>query len=149
MHIATKEIQLTYADTDMMGVVYHANYFKWFELGRTQLIEDLGFSYLDMEKQGYLAPVYQVEATYKRPVRYGERVFVKAWVEENRGFKTVYGYEIVDGQDVVYATGQTTHIVVRKDNFKPVQFKKVFPQWFQAYEEIKRKTDLQSEQRTD
>jgi acyl-CoA thioester hydrolase len=55
MYISRKEIQLTYADTDMMGVIYHANYLKWFEIGRTQLIADLGYSYLDMEKLGYSA----------------------------------------------------------------------------------------------
>ena len=60
MFISKKEIQLLYADTDMMGVMYHANYLKWFELGRTQLIEDLGFSYVGMEEKGYFAPVYDV-----------------------------------------------------------------------------------------
>jgi len=49
MYISKKEIQLLYADTDMMGVMYHANYLKWFELGRTAYIEDLGFKYTDME----------------------------------------------------------------------------------------------------
>ena len=138
MHLSKKEIEITYADTDMMGVVYHANYLKWFEIGRTQLIKELGFSYLDMEKEGYLAPVYSVQVTYKRAVRYGDKVYVKTWVEENTGLKTVYGYQIVDGQDLVYAEGTTTHIIVRKDNFKTVQFKKVFPDWFKRYEEIKK-----------
>ncbi len=137
--ISSKEIQLSYADTDMMGVIYHANYLKWFELGRTQFIEDLGYHYLDMEKAGYYAPVYKAEVTYKKVVRYGERVFVKTWVEENQGLKTIYGYQIVNDQGDICAEGSTTHILVRKDNFKPVQFKKVFPAWFARYEEIKKK----------
>ena len=61
MFISRKEIQLLYADTDMMGVIYHANYLKWFELGRTQLIVDLGYNYLAMEEMGYYAPVYDVQ----------------------------------------------------------------------------------------
>lgn len=138
-YISTKEIQLSYADTDMMGVIYHANYLKWFELGRTNFIEDLGYHYLDMERVGYYAPVYHVSVTYKKPVRYGDKVFVKTWVEENRGLKTVYGYTIVNDSQEICAEGSTTHIIVKKEDFKPVQFKKAFPQWFQKYEEIKKK----------
>ncbi|NLL52170.1 MAG: acyl-CoA thioesterase [Peptococcaceae bacterium] len=138
MYTSKKEIQITYADTDMMGIIYHANYLKWFELGRTELIKELGFNYQDMEMAGYAAPVYEVKVTYKKPVRYGDLIYVETWIEENTGVKTVYGYQIVDDQGLVFAQGTTTHIVVRKDNFKPIQFKKVFPGWFQKYEEIKK-----------
>ena len=139
MFISFKEIQVSYADTDMMGVIYHANYLKWFEIGRTQIIEDVGYDYLDMEKAGYCAPVYKVEATYNKAIRYGDKVFVKTWIEANQGLKTTYGYEIVNGEGEICAEGTTTHIIVRKDNFKPVQFKKVFPEWYQKYEEVKKK----------
>lgn len=139
MFISTKEIQLLYADTDMMGVIYHANYLKWFELGRTQLIEDIGFSYLSMEEEGYYAPVYDAHITYKKAIRYGEKAYVNTWVDVNDGLKTVYGYQIVNGDNEICAEGTTTHIVVKKDNFRPVQFKKAFPEWFIKYEEIKKK----------
>ncbi|MBB2479931.1 acyl-CoA thioesterase [Bacillus sp. APMAM] len=141
MYVATQEIQFSYADTDMMGVIYHANYIKWLELGRTKLIEDIGYDYMDMEKAGYYAPVYNLEITYEKPVKLGDRVFVKTWVEVNQGLRTVYGFQIVNGEGEVCAKGTTTHIVVKKENdkFKPVQFKKAFPDWFQKYEEIKRK----------
>ncbi|KYD11664.1 MULTISPECIES: acyl-CoA thioesterase [Heyndrickxia] len=139
MYISSIEIQLSYADTDMMGVIYHGNYVKWIELGRTKLIEDVGYNYLDMEKSGYYAPVYNLEITYKKSIKYGDKVIVKTWVEENKNLRTIYGFTIVNGEDEICAEGTTTHIVVRKEDFKPVQFKKVFPEWFQKYEEIKRK----------
>ncbi len=141
MYVATKEIQISYADTDMMGVIYHGNYIKWLELGRTQLIEEVGYNYLDMEKAGYYAPVYNLEITYKKSIKLGDRVFVKTWIDLNQGLKTAYGFQIVNGDGDVCAEGSTTHIVVKKDGdqFKPVQFKKAFPEWFQKYEEIKRK----------
>ncbi|SHK23400.1 acyl-CoA thioester hydrolase [Desulforamulus aeronauticus DSM 10349] len=139
MYISEKEIQILYADTDMMGVIYHANYLKWFELGRTQLIIDIGYNYLDMERLGYYAPVYKVEITYKRAIRYGEKAVVRTWVDENNGLRTVYGYHILNGKGEICVEGTSTHIVVRKEDFKPVQFKKVFPEWFQKYEEIKKK----------
>ncbi|MCI1591073.1 acyl-CoA thioesterase [Heyndrickxia oleronia] len=138
MYISTVEIQLSYADTDMMGVIYHGNYVKWIELGRIKLIEDVGYNYLDMEQAGYYAPVYNLEITYKKSIKYGDRVFVKTWVEENKNLRTIYGFTIVNQEDEVCAEGTTTHIVVRKEDFKPVQFKKIFPEWFQKYEEIKK-----------
>jgi acyl-CoA thioester hydrolase len=138
MHVASVEIQVSYADTDMMGVIYHANYIKWLELGRTQLIEDVGFDYLEMERAGYYAPIYNIDITYKKSIKLGDKVFVKTWVDKNQGLKTVYGFEVVNGEDEVCAEGTTTHIVVRKEDFKPIQFKKAFPEWFQKYEEIKK-----------
>ena len=137
--VSTREIQLYYADTDMMGVIYHANYLKFFELGRTGLIEDIGYSYLEMEEAGYFAPVYDVQATYKKPLRYGDKGFVKTWVEYNDGIKSIYSYSVVNGKDEICAEGKTTHIIVRKDNFKPAAFRKAFPEWHLKYEEIKKK----------
>jgi acyl-CoA thioester hydrolase len=139
VYTSTREIQILYADTDMMGVIYHANYLKYFELGRGGLIEDVGYSYTDMEASGYYAPVYDVTATYKKPIRFGDKAFVKTWVEENDGIKTIYGYHVVNGQDELCAEGTTTHIIVKKETFKPTAFKKAFPEWFLKYEEIKKK----------
>jgi acyl-CoA thioester hydrolase len=137
--ISTREIQLLYADTDMMGVIYHANYLKYFELGRTGFIEDLGYKYLDMENQGYYAPVYDIQITYKKPLRYGDRGFVKTWVELNDGIKTIYGYHIINGAEEICAEGTSTHIIVKKDSFRPTSFKRAFPEWYLKYEEIKKK----------
>lgn len=139
MYVSNIEIQLSYADTDMMGVIYHGNYVKWIELGRTKLIEDVGYNYLDMENAGYYAPVYNLDITYKKPIKYGDKVVVNTWVEENKNLRTVYGFTIVNGDNEICAEGTTTHIVVRKEDFKPIQFKKAFPDWFQKYEEIKKK----------
>lgn len=133
------DLKIDYADTDMMGVVYHANYLKFFERGRTALIEDIGYSYVAMEDAGCFAPVYDVQATYKKPLRYGEKAYVKTWIDLNDGIKTVYGYQIVNEQGDLCVEGTTTHIIVSKDSFRPKSFKKTFPEWFQKYEELKKK----------
>jgi len=133
------ELKIDYADTDMMAVVYHANYLKFFERGRTALIEDIGYSYVAMEEEGYFAPVYDVQATYKKPLRYGDKAYVKTWIDANDGIKTVYGYRIENGAGDLCVEGSTTHIIVSKENFRPKSFKKTFPEWFQKYEELKRK----------
>lgn len=128
-YIATKDIELTYADTDKMGVIYHGSYIRWLELGRTRLIEDAGFDYLEMERAGYYAPVYNLDITYKKSIRLGDRVQVRTWVEENAGIRTTYGFQIVNEREDICAEGTTTHIVVKEsgDNFRPISFKKRSP----------------------
>ncbi len=69
------------------------------------MIEDLGYSYLDMENAGYYAPVYDIQITYKKPLRYGDKAYVKTWVEKNDGIKTIYGYSIFNGEEEVCAEG--------------------------------------------
>lgn len=138
-YVAETEIQLLYADTDMMGVMYHGNYIKWLELGRIQLIEDLGFSYVQMEKEGFVAPIHNVNITYKNPIIYGDRAFVRTWVEKNTGIRVTYGFEIVNEARETCADGEVTCIVGKKTEtgFRPVNFKKAYPEWFNKYEEIK------------
>ena len=95
MFLSEKEIEVRYAETDQMGVVYHANYVIWLEIGRTQLIKDLGFSYAGLEQDGYLSPVTNVNVNYKTPVKYGETVVIRTWIEKHSKLRTTYGYEIV------------------------------------------------------
>ncbi|WP_201714981.1 acyl-CoA thioesterase [Rossellomorea arthrocnemi] len=138
MQIAEKTIEVRYAETDQMGVVYHANYLVWMELGRTQLIEDLGFKYADIEKEGILSPVIDLNVSYKSPVRYGEKAFIKTWVEEYDGLRITYAYEIYNGDNQLAITGQTKHVCVKQENFRPISIRKMFPHWHDAYERAKK-----------
>jgi acyl-CoA thioester hydrolase len=138
MLVVTKEIEVRYAETDQMGVVYHTNYLVWMEIGRTAFIEELGFNYAGLEKDGYLSPVLDIQATYKKPVRYGEKAIINTWVEEYDGIRTTYGYEILKENGEVAVTGMTKHACVKKDSFRPVSFKKTFPKWHEAYEKTKK-----------
>ncbi|WP_377889130.1 acyl-CoA thioesterase [Alkalihalobacillus sp. R86527] len=139
MFISTTPINVRYAETDQMGVVYHANYLIWFELGRTTLINDLGFHYADMEKEGILSPVVDIEASYKRPVRYGDEVRVNTWVEHYDGLRVVYGYEVMKEDDTVCVTGKSVHTCVKKETFRPISIRKRFPEWHKEYEKVKKK----------
>lgn len=136
MFTSTKEIEIRYAETDQMGVVYHANYVVWLELGRSQLIKDLGYSFLEIEEKGYVSPVMNVNISYKAALRYGKPAFVKTWVKSQDKLRTVYGYEILHEDGTVAATATTEHIIVKKENFRPVSFKKINEDWFNKYVEI-------------
>ncbi|MCU9614690.1 acyl-CoA thioesterase [Caldibacillus lycopersici] len=138
MFVSTTEVTVRYSETDQMGVVYHANYVIWLELGRTKLIEDLGFRYADMEKEGILAPVTDIQVSYKKPCKYGETVTVKTWIESYDGLRTKYGYEILTESGEVAVTGTSSHVCVKKETFRPVSVRRLFPDWHAAYEKAKK-----------
>ncbi|MCM3316392.1 acyl-CoA thioesterase [Rummeliibacillus stabekisii] len=136
MFVSEKEIEIRYAETDQMGVVYHANYVIWMELGRTQLIHDLGFSVTQLEEAGYVSPVMNVNVSYKAALRYGEKAIIRTWIVSQERLRTVYGYEIVHSDGTIAATATSEHIVVKKENFRPVAFERINPVWFNKYKEI-------------
>lgn len=127
-------IKVRYQETDQMGVVYHANYLIWFEIGRTAFIEELGFKYNDMEKKGIVSPVIDANLHFKHPIRYGEEAYVKTWIKAYNGIRTTYGYSIVDKDDNTAVSGETQHVIVKKDSFRPLSLKKKFPDWHEAYQ---------------
>lgn len=126
-------IEVRYQETDQMGVVYHANYLVWFEIGRTKLIEELGFHYADMEKHNVVSPVIDAHISYKNAIRYGESVIIETWLEKYDGIRSVYGYNVIGENGKVAVTGTTEHVIVKKDTFRPLSLRKAFPDWHAAY----------------
>src|SRR5690625_1941770 len=110
-------IEVRYQETDQMGVVYHANYLVWFEIGRTKLIESLGFNYADMEKQQVVSPVIDVKISYRKPVRYDEKVIIETWIESYNGIRTTYGFNVINVAYVIVVIVYTEHVIVNKVKF--------------------------------
>ncbi|MFD1204299.1 MULTISPECIES: thioesterase family protein [Sporosarcina] len=141
MFVSEKEVEIRYAETDQMGVVYHANYLIWMEIGRTSLIKDLGFTYAGLEAEGYLSPVIDLSIQYKAAMTYGQTAKVRTWIETHGKLRTVYGYEILHEDGTVAATATSEHVLVKKDSFRPVSLKKIDPIWDAKYMEIRRVQD--------
>jgi acyl-CoA thioester hydrolase len=106
-------VRVRYAETDQMGVVYHANHFIWFEVGRVELLRQLGFSYKDMEQHdNCFIAVVDARCRYKAPARYDDEIVVRTWLKNIRESVIHFGYELVRVEDqTVLAEGETTHIV--------------------------------------
>lgn len=103
--------RVRYAETDQMGVVYHANYLVWMEIGRTEMCRDLGFVYSDMEaNDGVLLVVAEANCRYLRPARYDDEVVVETGLglASSRMVRFDYSISSVDGQAL--CTGFTKHI---------------------------------------
>lgn len=141
MFVNEKEIEVRYAETDQMGVVYHANYLVWMEIGRTALIQELGFTYAGLEADGYLSPLIDLSVQYKAAMRYGQTARVRTWIESHDRLRTTYGYEIIHEDGTIAATGLTEHVLVKKDSFRPVSLSKIDEKWDKKYHEIKRLQD--------
>jgi acyl-CoA thioester hydrolase len=114
-HQAVNETRLRvrYAETDQMGVVYHSNHFIWFEVGRVELLRQMGFSYRDMESEdNRFIAVAEATCRYRAPVRYDEEVLVRTRLKNARDSVVHFGYELVRVSDgALLAEGETTHIV--------------------------------------
>lgn len=106
-------LRVRYAETDQMGVAYHSNHLIWFEVGRVELMRQMGFSYRDLEQdEGRFIAVAEVKCRYRAPVYYDEEVIVRTRLKNVRSSVVVFSYELVRAQDeTLLAEGETTHIV--------------------------------------
>ena len=107
-------VRVRYAETDQMGVVYHANYLIWFEVGRVELIRQMGLNYKSMETEdGCSIAVVEANVRYKAPARYDDEVVIRTRIAEFRGSILKFAYQVYRASDELLLTeGFTTHIVV-------------------------------------
>ena len=123
-------VRVRYAETDAMGVVYHANYLVWFEVGRVEFIRALGTSYRTMEEAGSMIAVVDVHARYRQPARYDDELLIRTRLAGVRGSIIRFAYEILREIDnTLLCEGETVHIVVGRDMKKralPTEFAGVF-----------------------
>jgi acyl-CoA thioester hydrolase len=112
--VSETKIRVRYAETDKMGVVYHSNFIVWFEVGRVEMLRQLGFRYRDMEREDdcHIA-VADVRVRYKAPARYDDEIVIRTRLKNARESLLQFTYEIERGDDgTLLAEGETTHIVV-------------------------------------
>lgn len=113
------QIAVRYAETDMMGVVYHGNYLPWFEVGRTTLLKDCGLPYRDLEAQGYLLPVTELGMKFHKPALYDDTVTVITRLKERPLLRIRLEYEVRRGDELL-VTGFTIHGFINKQG-EPVR----------------------------
>jgi acyl-CoA thioester hydrolase len=112
-------VTVRYAETDMMGIVYHANYLPWFEVGRTTLLKEIGVPYKKLEEEGFRLPVLEVSAKYVRPAVYDDALEVVTTIHERPLLRIKLEYEVRRGEELL-ATGVTVHAFVDREG-RPVR----------------------------
>jgi acyl-CoA thioester hydrolase len=112
----TITVRVRYAETDQMGVVYHANYFVWFEMGRVEFLRQLGFEYKQMEiADDCHLPVIEATCRYKAPARYDELLTIETRLSAFRSSVVKFAYRLLrdsPGGKQLLAEAETTHVVV-------------------------------------
>lgn len=113
---AESRVKVRYAETDQMGVAYYANYFVWFEVGRSQYCNDCGFSYRDMEREsGLFLIVAEASCRYKNPARYEDELIIKTTITELTRRTLRFSYKIARTDGAAVATGETLHVLINKE----------------------------------
>jgi len=117
-HVAT--VRVIFGDTDAAGIVYYANYLRWFEVGRAELMRRKGFSSLVTMERGVLLPVIEASASYQAPARYDDVLRIYAGIRDVRGVRLTFGYRIERDDGVSLVTGHTVHAFTGLDG-RPVR----------------------------
>lgn len=106
-------LRVRYADVDAMGYAYYAHYLRWFEIGRTEFLRDLGTTYREVEEGGVLFPVTEAYVKYLSPVRYDELIEIRTRVAFVKRASLKLEYEVADAETgTVHARGHTVHAAV-------------------------------------
>lgn len=126
-----------YAETDQMGVIYHGNYYAWFEVGRSDFFRSLGYTYKRLEQEGIILPVVESSCKYIKPAMYDEEVLIRTYVEMQKGIRIGFKYEVLRKDDeVLLAEGRTLHAFVGKD-LKPIRLKSLSEEFKAVLEKVR------------
>ena len=119
MFSTSTQVRVRYAETDQMGVVYHSNYFPYFESARAESIRQLGLTYADMEKMGVIMPVIDVHCRYLRPAKYDDLLTIKTLLKELPvHHKVEFHHEVYNEQNELLATGKIILYIMEAGTMK-------------------------------
>ena len=128
-------VKVRYAETDAQRVVYHGSYVVWFEVGRTEYCEKVGYPYPRMEAEGVFITVVEVKVRYRKSVRYGDVVRVRTSVSEVRSRGCSFRYEVVLPDGTLAAEGSTEHLFLDaagRPRSTPIPIREAFAKFIAA-----------------
>ncbi len=133
MNFNETKITVRYGETDQMGVVYHANYAIYFEVGRTEWLREFGLSYSGMEAKGVMLPVISLTINYKSSARYDDVLKVKTTLKRRPTASIEFNYELRNESDVLLATGNTILAFIDMKRNRPTRCPKYLLDKLQDY----------------
>lgn len=117
--------RVIYGDTDQMGIVYYANYLRWFEKGRSEFLRQIGLPYTAIEQEGFNFPVIEVTCRYIQPARYDEIIKIETTLAEMGRARLAFSYRIArESDDALLAEGSTNHACVSRSG-RPVRLPRI------------------------
>lgn len=126
--------KVKYYETDMMGVVHHSNYIRWFEEARVELLRETELSYRRMEEEGIQVPVVSMNCKYKVPATFDDEITVRTSLKKYNGIVAEFAYEVRrDSDGALLVLGESSHCFVDKESFKPVSLKNARPDMHEKF----------------
>lgn len=136
-------LKTRYGETDQMGIIYHPNYYIYFEMGRTEYLrEAAGISYKEMEELGIMMPLTETHCKYRVPAKYDDEILVRTIIKEMTVARIAFSYKLLRTSDeVLLAEGETVHAFANTSG-KPVNMKKYNSNLYSTlYEMVKGKEE--------
>lgn len=121
MHKNETKIRVRYGETDQMGVVYHANYATYFEVGRTEWLRQYGITYKSMEDSGIMLPVISLSIDYKNSAKYDDLLTVKTSIKKLPTVRIEFDYELINESGQLLATGNTVLVFMDMERNRPTR----------------------------
>lgn len=115
------KIRVRYKETDQMGYVHHANYAQYYEIGRTEMFRSLGISYQQMETDGYMLPVIELNSKFITPAKYDDELTIRTILKHKPSVKLEFDYEIYNQHGVLLNTATSVLVMVNKETRKPTK----------------------------
>ena len=116
------EQRVYYADTDHEGVVYYANYLRWFEIGRTEILRQYGYDYLDIEKKSIIVPVVEAKCSYRQSAKYNDVIVINTAIGNIGNSSIKFNYEIIrKSNKELLAEGYTVNVFVDRKTMKSIK----------------------------
>ncbi|MDD7220500.1 MAG: acyl-CoA thioesterase [Clostridia bacterium] len=104
-----------YYETDQMGIIHHSNYIKWMEEARIRYMDQIGFSYIDVEKNGVISPVVDISISYKKPVHFDDEIEINVDVLKYNGITLEFKYEFFNiTRNEICTTAQSRHCFMKE-----------------------------------
>ncbi len=119
--VSESTLRVRYAETDAQGIVYYANYFVWFEVGRVNYLREVGFDFREREKQGISFVIAEARCRYHASARFDDPILVRTWISQVRQRSFTFSYQVIN-QDTgaLLAEGETVQVMMDPKTFKPI-----------------------------
>lgn len=119
MYTHSTKIRVRYGETDQMGYAYYGNYAEYYEVARVEMLRNLGMDYASMEREGVMMPVLELNCKYIKPAYYDQELTIKTTVDEIKGTRIYFTYEIFNDSEELLNVGKTTLVFVDMEKNKP------------------------------
>jgi acyl-CoA thioester hydrolase len=121
MFVSKTTYRVRYADTDQMGVVYYGNYPRFYEIGRSEMIRELGYTYKGLEETGVFMPVASVQAKYHMPLYYDELITIETALKQIPQARMVFFHTIYNSKQEIVHSAEVTLVFLNKESNRPVR----------------------------